>query len=241
MMNNRRCDKSWKIIIAFVFCAVILSGCQKSDEAGLTETTTPTQAEKVVNEPKDTVIIVTSEYIPYTTASKENMGFLTEMMEAVLEDSGIKYKISFYPWQRCLEMVKNGEAWASFPYGYSEEKAAVYDFSATIITSKHRFYYYKENEKIKEEVMEFTAISDFTDYIFGGANGYWYGRKSDFMNLGVKVEWANDTDALIKMLHSERIDFFIEDELVCDEAIARLFPEDADNFEKLPKDAKIQK
>jgi ABC-type amino acid transport substrate-binding protein len=138
-------------------------------------------------------------------------------------------------------MVLSGEAWATFPYGYSVEMGRSYDFSDPIFTSRHKFYFLKSNEKLREEAMDFSRISEFPNsFTFGGANGYWYGNQAEVEKSGLKTEWANDTDALIKMLRSERIDFFIEDDLVCDEAIQRLFPKEIDKFAKLPNEAKIQ-
>ncbi len=237
MRNKNRFCTFWInglwIILSFTF----LTACGSSmDSTNISETTKPLMKEQ----DSDKILIVTGEYAPYTTELDENRGFLTELMESVLNESGIDYEIKFYPWKRCMEMVDNGEAWASFPYGYTCEYAQNYDYSTTIIKSKHKFYYINSNSNIGNEVMDFSRISDFTQYTFGGANGYWYGSRSDFEQDNVKVEWANDTDALIKMLHSGRIDFFIEDELVCDEAIKRLFPDDIDDFSKLPKDAIIQ-
>jgi polar amino acid transport system substrate-binding protein len=135
-------------------------------------------------------------------------------------------------------MVEKGEAWASYPFGHSDSRDQTYLFSDSIYHTQHKFFYLKENEKITDEVLDFNTISEFKDFTFGGANGYWYGNQEDFKALGVTAEWASDTDALLKMLNSNRIDFFIEDELVCYEAIRRLFPGEEEKFETLPKNAK---
>jgi polar amino acid transport system substrate-binding protein len=237
MRNRNRFCPFWINVILIILCLPFLSGCDSSvDRTNIAERTKPEVEEPV----SDKILIVTGEYAPYTTELDENRGFLTELMEEVLNESGIDYEIKFYPWKRCMEMVDNGEAWASFPYGYSKEYAQTYDYSTPIIKSRHRFYYLNSNDKIEKDVLPYTKISDFTNYTFGGANGYWYGTRSDLENHGVKVEWANDTDALIKMLHSGRIDFFIEDELVCDEAIGRIYPDETNKFSKLPNDAMLQ-
>ncbi len=186
------------------------------------------------------ILIVTGEYLPYTSQYLENQGFLTEMIKKTMAAAGKAYEIRFYPWARCQEMVASGEAWASFPYGHSEYNDENFLFSDVIYQATHRFYYYGENEKIGPATQKFSEIADFKDYILGGAGGYWYGGPKDFHDLGVQVEWAGGTDALVKMLRAKRIDFFIEDNLVFEEAVQRLYPEETGDFLTLPVDAKIQ-
>jgi len=239
MIKSKRSIALFKVTMFFMMCFVFLRGCQNSD-AKLETSEANTEAVSTATPDKDVILIVTGEYAPYTSQTQDNSGFLTEIVEAVLKESGMEYEIKFYPWERCSQMVLTGEAWASFPYGFSEEKALLYNFSDSVFSSKHKFYYLVGNEKIGDEVMEFSKISDFSNFTFGGANGYWYGDQAEFDHNGVKVEWANDTDALIKMLHSGRIDFLVEDELVCDTAIERIFPDAIDDFDKLPIYAKIQ-
>ncbi|MHB8131047.1 MAG: substrate-binding periplasmic protein [Mobilitalea sp.] len=240
MINNIRNSIVRIMLFLIVLSTFFLVGCHTAKKTELMENELQTQSESATETPTQKVLIVTGEYVPYVGETLENRGFITELIEAALDQCDIEYEIKFYPWARCSEMVQSGEAWASFPYGHSESNDQAYLFSDIIYHTTHKFYYLKENEKITKEVYEFNSIGNFTNYIFGGANGYWYGSQEDFRTLGVKAEWANDTDALLKMLNSKRIDFFIEDELVCDEVIHRLFPEVEDKFETLPQDAKVQ-
>jgi polar amino acid transport system substrate-binding protein len=189
---------------------------------------------------QDKVLIVTGEYIPYVGEKLEDHGFLSIMIEHALQECNMDYVIEFYPWARCIEMVQRGEAWAAYPFGFTEDKEQEYLFSDPIYQSVHRFYYLKDNDKIKNEVNDFDSIKDFTDYTFGGAYGYWYGDRNDFTSYGVKSEWANDTKALLKMLNAKRIDFFIEDELVFDTVVNEVYPGQEDKFIALPNEAKNQ-
>lgn len=240
------------ILLLLLFTSLVvgsLSGCRKSEElpgrlpqeqSSVPEEKSSLHKEQVTNPEDQKVLIVTGEYIPYVGQNLKNRGFITEYIETALTEAGIDYKIEFFPWARCTEMVQNGEAWAAYPYGHSEQNDNTFLFSDAILKTKHKFYYLKENKRITEEVQDFKTIGDFKDYVFGGANGYWYGTPEDFAKLGVKVEWAGDTDALLKMLAAKRIDFFIEDELVCEDAIQRLFPGEEEKFATLPTDAREQ-
>ncbi len=236
-------DYSRAILIFLVI--LLLGGCQKSDQTSRKEPVNlevpkPTQQAVPSVEPKEKVLIVTGEYVPYVSQSLEDGGLLTELIEQTLDHCDFEYEIEFYPWARCTEMLQSGEAWASYPFGHSATNDSMYLFSDNIYHTNHLFYYLKENDKLTEEFQGYDSIEDFSDYVFGGASGYWYGNRNDIAALGVKSEWANDTDALLKMLYAGRIDFFVEDELVCEESINRLFPEEADAFTTLPTEAKHQ-
>lgn len=224
-------------IIVISVCMILLSGCNISKPTiDMSEDKIPQRRESI---DLNTVLLVTGEYAPYTTEQAENKGFFTELVEAALKENDISYRIEFYPWARCSEMVENGEAWATFPYTSMEKLPGNIEFSKSVYPSNHLFYYYKGNGKINKEILEYNQISDFSErYVFGGSNDYWYGNKQSVEEQGVEVEWANDTVGLVKMLHSSRIDFLIEDELVCDDIIHRLYPDEVNMFVKLPKVAK---
>lgn len=237
MINRKKFQKAMLIVILFFIGVISLGGSTtvKNEQEPVDSANTPIENNE--NQKTNKIIIVTGEYAPYTSENVVGYGAFTQIVEAVLKEAGLESEVKFYPWARASEMVKNGEAWASFPYGYINEMAQVYDYSDSIIQSPHLFYYFKSNQKLAREGVEFSKISDFSNYTFGGANDYWYGNKATIENSGVKVEWANDVDALLKMLHAGRIDFLIEDYQVADEAIARLFPEDIGAFATLPNTA----
>jgi polar amino acid transport system substrate-binding protein len=240
MSKKVRLKIMWLLFLSSTLGIWILVGCAKSKQTFESVTEVPTQVEAVTVIPDAKVLLVTGEYVPYVGEALEYQGFITKLIETTLKVADIDYEIKFYPWARCSKMVESGEAWATYPYGHSETNDQTYLFSDTLYSAKHKFYYLRANDKIKNEVYDFTSIDDFKEYTFGGANGYWYGKPKDFAAHNVKVEWAGDTDALLKMLYSKRIDFFIEDELVCEEAIERLFPGEEEKFDTLPFDARTQ-
>ena len=186
----------------------------------------------------DKVLIVTSDYLPYTTSDQHQPGFLDEIVLEALNRSGIDYEIRYYPWERCREMLRNGEAWASYPYGFSEENMKDFNFSVPIFSTQH-LYYYRENQDIfKDTSRVFKHLKDFKGLTFGGTNGYWYGDPSTIKAMGINVEWAGDTEALVKMLYARRIDFFIEDKYVAENIIQRLYKDEQEVFQTLNHSAR---
>ncbi|WP_069998580.1 substrate-binding periplasmic protein [Cellulosilyticum sp. I15G10I2] len=238
-MSKKEINKCLFVAFLIIVTLLLLTGCSTSKEYFDIEGALPPETTNSLGAQNQKILIVTGEYLPYVTQTQDNNGFFAELIKEVLDHSDIEYEIKFYPWARCAEMVQSGEAWASFPYGRSESNRLTYLFSDPIYTTKHKFYYLVNNEKLTDKFKSYSKISDFSNYIFGGTNSYWYGNKNDITALGIKSEWASDTDALLKMLHSGRIDFFIEDELVCSEAIKRLFVSHEKDFAALPRVAKI--
>lgn len=245
MKKNWLLNKTNKTgILIIVFLLIALVGCVNTDNVTvIVENSSDINSDNNIDANNSAtlttkVLLVTGEYIPYTSDNLNEKGFFTQIVTSVMNDMGIPCEIKFYPWGRCTQMVKSGEAWASFPFAHSEEHDRDYFTSDTIYPSAHKYYYLKDNSKIKDEVHAFKTTSDFKKYIFGGANGYWYGSKEDFLNKGITTEWAQDTDSLVKMLFTKRIDFFIEDSAVCMEAIERLYPNAVNKFATLENDAR---
>lgn len=224
---------------------VLLTACKNTETSGVdTKEKSNQQTDSRIATAKDeedsTVLLVTGEYAPYTSEQYRNGGFLTKVVSAVLEHAGIPYRVEFYPWARCSDMVRNGEAWAAFPYGYSADLIVDYYYTDAVFKSSHKFYYMKDNPKVTAKVKKYSKLSEFgSEFVFGGSNDYWYGDYESFSHYDFEVEWTNGTDGLVKMLEAGRIDFFIEDEYVGNETIGRLFPAKKDNFTTLDADAKL--
>ncbi|WKY47413.1 transporter substrate-binding domain-containing protein [Eubacteriaceae bacterium ES3] len=221
------------VLFLLIMVLILMTGCESQTlfEDDTNKTDELTEIESLSS---NKLLILTSEYKPYTSEELVGNGFFTRIIEEVLEEADLEYEVAFYPWERGLEMVENGQAFATFPYIANERRKEAFLFSDGVVTCRHRFYILKANQDLAQQGMNFTQLGDFSGYTFGGANGYWYGTKEDVEKEGLAVEWANDTEALFKMLYSGRIDFIIEDELVADLTIARLFPDDTDAFMILP-------
>lgn len=220
-------------------CLFPLSGCMLQPQLPVDRTLTPGTHRSPDASYK--VQLVTGEFAPYTTQNPNESGFFSQIVAEVFENAGIETEIAFYPWSRCEQMVADGEALASFPYSHSSNATDQFLASDPVMTSEQKYYYRKSNPKITAETLAFTQLKQFAGYTFGGTGGYWYGTPRDFENLGIRAEWADGGDALLKMLQAGRIDFVIEDDLVCAQSLERLFPGQEDDFSTLPNiSAKVE-
>ena len=224
-----------KPAVILLVVLAMLTGCysqnpsMKKDEPHIIKPT-PIQNDKI--------LLVTGEFAPYTSEKLTDDGFSTQMLQAVFQEMGMACEIRFYPWIRAEEMVQKGEAWGAFPYIYTEKRANDYLVSEPIHKASLKYFYLKGNKKITNEVLGFRTISDFRNIILGGANGYWYGTREELKKQGLNnVEWADDTSGLVKMLYNQRIDVFIEDDLVGLSTIKKIYPQETDRFATLDKAA----
>ena len=126
--------------------------------------------------------LVTGEWAPYTAEKMVGYGFFTEIVSAVFKEAGLNVEYKFLPWIRCEKEVKEGTAFAAFPYKITDERKQTYDFSDPIANSTGRFFYLKS--RIKSEV-KWAKLEDLKSHSVGGALGYWY--EKDFATAGIKA------------------------------------------------------
>ncbi len=117
----------------------------------------------------DTIRFATGEYPPYTSEENEYPGYVTELVQHVCQQMGMKVSIVHLPWRRCLKYTERGDVWATFPYVYTKERAEVVDFSEPLYRSVSRFYYYNRKKPIV-----YSNLSDLKKYKVGGILGYYY-------------------------------------------------------------------
>ena len=184
----------------------------------------------------ETIEMATGEWIPFTSASMENYGNLTELVSVVIKEMGFKTTYRFYPWPRCYDSVEKGRLWAAFPYSYTQERAKEVMYSDAISCSKTVFFYYdRESDTTR---VQFNRLEDLKNYKIGGVSGYFY--EMAFQKAGLTVDYVNKEAYGLEKLKLGRIDFMPLNELVGRHLIINNFPNDADKFKTLPKPLSIE-
>ncbi len=184
------------------------------------------QAIKLSKEP---VIIVTNEYPPYVYDDCKNRGFMMEIVEAALDIVEVNYQIEYYSWERCLYMVDNGLAWATFPYVRTDARDEDFVFSNEILsreTTITRFFYYKGNHDFETNPPQ--NYQDLEGFDIGGMKHYYYQSYFDLHNI--KIEHSYLEEELFMKLKEDRIDLVPADYYVGQYLIDRYLPNDHDNF-----------
>lgn len=172
----------------------------------------------------DKLLIVTGEWEPYISQSLENYGPISNIITKVFNEMGIEVEYKFYPWRRCEELVKSGEAFATFPYIVTPEREKIYFFSEALYKSAGRVFYMKEN--LKE--FDWNEYAEFKKYRLGGVFGYWY--ELPFRKEGLSVDYSATEAIALHKLYNMRLDLVVGDEDVMWEIIRKNYPKEIDKF-----------
>jgi polar amino acid transport system substrate-binding protein len=152
------------------------------------------------------------------------------LISTAFKEVGFEVEYQFYPWLRCEANVREGVAYATFPYKITPERQVNFDFSAPIAKAVAKLFFLKS--KITEDIY-WKALADLKQYKIGGTYGYWYHKQ--FKAEGIDLDLA-DNDALnIKKLHAGRFDLLATNELVGWFYIKQLFPDEINSFATLKK------
>lgn len=178
---------------------------------------------------QDAVIMTTGEWAPFTSETMDGYGFFTEIVTAIFEEMGRPPQYEFYPWQRAEQAVRDGEAWAAFPYSYNEERAETFAFSDAVAESTTVFFYYKPHM----EAVGWETLDDLQPYRIGGVLGYFY--EGMLQEAGLTTDYASSEDLALQKLQAQRVDLVPMTPLVAWIQINELFPEEVDNFGTLEK------
>lgn len=173
--------------------------------------------------------IVTGEYFPYSTEKGINKGILVEVINEIEKRTGLDFEIKFYPWKRCEELVKKGEAFGAFPYIVTEERNKIFYFSEPLIKSIGKFFYLKD--KIKSP--SWSSYDNLMNYTIGGTLGYWY--EIPFRENNLKVDYSPDDDTSLKKLYTGRVNILAIEELVGWALIKKYYPTEIEKFETMEK------
>jgi polar amino acid transport system substrate-binding protein len=182
-----------------------------------------------------TLIIVTDEHPPHVSKNPKE-SFLTEVLDEVAREMGVKFEFRFMPWKRCELSVEKLEAWGAVPYVRTLEREKKCYFSDSLYYYQSKFFYYNPAGKRKQ--IRYTELSDLKDYRIGAVKGYYY--EQVFLKAGLNVEYVTAEEQNFKKLKEGRIDLIPADEVLGFYIIRKLYPpEDAGKFFTLSKQLNV--
>ncbi|WP_338668367.1 substrate-binding periplasmic protein [Pseudodesulfovibrio methanolicus] len=174
------------------------------------------------------VVLVTDEYPPYVLTKGARPGLLTEIVQAAFAEAGLETKVLYRPWRRSAMMVREGDAFAAYPYARTEKRAGYAWFSESIWVCRNVFFYLKG----RFDEFDYTSLDALRGYIIAGTSGHYY--EEIFKEKGLTVDYAPGEASGVRRLWELRAAFFAEDELVGWTLINRIFPSRADLFGSTP-------
>lgn len=170
------------------------------------------------------VEILTGEWAPFVSQDLPDYGFTAEIVTAAFEAAGITPEYRFEKWSRISSLIKNGEAFAAFPYLKTPEREEFALFSQRFADSRNVFFYNKKRLKN----FEYNSLEQIKNMRVGGLRGYFY--VETFKDAGIELDYTRFPELSFKKLLHGRIDLFPSNELVGWELIKKQFPDQVDSF-----------
>ncbi len=175
------------------------------------------------------LLIVTGEYPPYVSDSIEGGGLHYELVDAIMSELGLDYRIEYYPWARCVKMVQDGEAFGTFPWSKSDDRINQFYFTEPLFidpTESFVLFYYKPNLDLSD--LDGAVIESFRDYNVGGLFDYFY--VPIFEGAGYTLDMSAEEREVYEKLISGRVDMLPADKYVSHYLIEKYYPDEVDNF-----------
>lgn len=157
-----------------------------------------------------TLKIGTDRWPPYEDLQNKNQpGYSTEVVKAVLESMGNSMEIKEYPWARAVKNVYDGKTDALFSATYTEERAKnCYFPSEPLLMSKYVLFIKAENKGTHK----FDEYDDLKGKQIGLVRSFAYSKEFwDFVKKNKNYQTVNNDGLNLKKLMKGRIDYFIAD------------------------------
>lgn len=177
-----------------------------------------------------TLVIATGELPPYVSKNR-NESVITEVLQEVAREMGVKFVFRFMPWKRCEAAVEKQEAWGAIPYVLTSEREKKFFFSDKLFNRQGKFFYYSPNGTQKD--IPYAELSDLKGYIIGGVSGYYY--EKTLREAGLRVEYVTADEQNFWKLKNGKVDLIIADEVVGSYVVRKQFPTETGNFFTLSK------
>ena len=166
-------------------------------------------------------IVSCGEWPPYSGQSLDEYGAAPEILKHVFTSMIVPYFIVFYPWKRAELMVEEGLVSASCPWFHTAARQNKYLYSSEPLFSASTLIYYCTLNPALPKNVEDQNIKNLNKFRFGGVHGYYY------ENFLIKEEYAyyptTSSEQAFQMLIAGRVDFVIEDELVGNSILNKIF------------------
>ncbi len=151
-------------------------------------------------------LIVTHPWPPYILEVDGNIiGVDAEITRAVFRQLGMAVNIQFYPWKRCLMMVKHQNADAILSASITLERKEFLYFSEKSISEGITVFFIKTGSTIP-----FTTLKDLNGLRVGTVLGYSYCAELDHSEFIQHAEQVSSLEMNFKKLLADRLDVVVE-------------------------------
>lgn len=168
------------------------------------------------------VVLNANESPPYWIKNSSTHGMGAELITAISDEVGLESHIEFMPLKRLINDTTNNDL--GNPVFYISNQ----DFEAIIPIALSQVALYSYKPKLSKTI-KIKTLNDLKGYRIGALSGTVADRQS-FEKLGIHIETSYTRESLFKKLHHGRLDLVLEIDLVGQQILAQLFPDELDNF-----------
>ena len=176
---------------------------------------------------KETVLIGTGEFPPFTTEITDDNGCANQIIRAAFEAEGIEIELKFVPWPRTLHLLSNGLVDALSYSMDNVDRRNRYIFPTYPITNEVYRFIYRADRPFSwssyEDLAEVTLVRS-SEYAYSG----------EFLNsierIGVKTIDVISEEMILQMILRNRGDVGIINEKTYDEYAQSLSPEERESL-----------
>lgn len=157
------------------------------------------------------LIAVSDPFPPFVIGeegSEATGGVFVERAKQVFDEMGINVRIELYPWKRCLEMAKTGEAAYMVGVIYSPARTFLKYPKTPLITDKITTFY---SLKAYPDGLDIKSFEDLKGMSVGVVDGYTYGDALLKMSESgdIKLDTAKNELTNFKKLNIGRMPVFL--------------------------------
>jgi polar amino acid transport system substrate-binding protein len=152
----------------------------------------------------ETLQVVTEEYPPYNYLKDGKVeGVGTEVVEEVLQEAGMNYRISVWPWARALRMAETEPNVLIYCISRTPKRESLYTWIGVI--APIRFYIYALSRR--DEIPELSELEQARKYRVATVNQDALDQYLTEQNFPY-IDKANTNDANLKRLVMGRVDLW---------------------------------
>lgn len=158
----------------------------------------------------DTVVIATNNWTPYNTSEGE--GLVDQVVKEAFALVGHDVDYVIQPWLRAYESVKQGRADMTYPWSFTEDRAAEITFNESPLIVNRSIFYHQADKPFS-----WNSFDDLKQYSIGAMIGHidtTLLEKNGVQVIPVKEELQN-----LRKLIAGRIDAFAMNDVVGNQLI----------------------
>ncbi len=155
------------------------------------------------------LVFICEEYPPYEyTQNNVPKGLDVEIIDRVCKEAKLDYEIKFFPWERCMQMIKEGKADAIFGILKNKERLAFLKYPDKNVSVDKRVIISK-----KSLTNNITKLEELSGNTVGVVRGYAYSDVFDKSEIFTR-DISSSSSMLVDKLKGDRFKYAAINEYV---------------------------